>query len=364
MSGADMYGVFKSANDDDLYIEPAKLFSKVERVFLKLGVQKDQAVLIADHLVMANVKGHDSHGISLIPLYVDTALRKAIRPCAEPKLVHDGGVILNVDGQKGFGQVAAYRAMEWAIARAQTQGCVLVGLRNSHHIGRVGHYAEQCAKAGLASVHFVNVVQSPPVVAPYAGSDARLHTNPVAIGIPRAQGEGPVILDFATSRVAQGKMRIAMNRGQSVPSGYLLDDKGAPSQDPSVVYNIPLGALLPFGEHKGSGLGLICDLLAGAMTGGGAMHEGNLGEKVYINNAFSVVFDPDRINPDGEWQAEMEAGLAYFAASPPRDANYPILLPGDTESCTSAARQAEGIPVDRITWGKVAEAAARLDISF
>ena len=116
-----MYGVFKSANDDDLYIEPAKLFSKVERVFLKLGVQKDQAVLIADHLVMANVKGHDSHGISLIPLYVDTALRKAIRPCAEPKLVHDGGVILNVDGHKGFGQVAAYRAMEWAIARAQTQ---------------------------------------------------------------------------------------------------------------------------------------------------------------------------------------------------------------------------------------------------
>lgn len=360
-SGED---IFKRLNDDDIYIDPSQLLEKVTRVFCKLGSREDQAKLIADHLVMANLKGHDSHGISLIPLYIETALREAIQPSAEPKLENDGGFILNIDGQRGFGQVAAHRAMEWAIARAKTQGCVLVGLRNSHHIGRVGHYAEQCADEGLASIHFVNVIQSPPVVAPHAGSDARLHTNPVAVGVPRKDGNGSIILDFATSRAAQGKMRIAMNRGESVPPGYLLDNQGAPSEDPSVVYSMPLGALLPFGEHKGSGLGLICELLAGAMTGGGTMHKDNLGEQIYINNAFSIVFDPERINPGGEWQAEMEAGISYFMSTPPRDPSYPVLLPGDVEQQTLAARYVNGIPVDRVTWHKISDAAAQLDISF
>lgn len=351
-------------NNDDIYINVSLLLPKVKKIFLKLGADDGQAALIANHLVSANLKGHDSHGVSLIPLYVDTALNGAIQPSAEPTLVNDSGTIFNIDGQRGFGQVAAYRAMEWAISRANAQGCVLVGLRNSHHIGRVGHYAEQCAKAGLASIHFVNVTQSPPVVAPHAGSDARLHTNPIAVGVPRSHGGEPIILDFATSRVAQGKMRIAMNRGQSVPPGYLLDHKGLPSQDPGVVYNMPLGALLPFGDHKGGGLGLICELLAGAMTGGGTMHKGNMGEKIYINNVFSVVFDPERINPNGEWQAEMEAGFAYFMSSKPRDPSYPVLLPGDVERQTSAARYAAGIPIDPVTWSKISAAASRLDISF
>jgi uncharacterized oxidoreductase len=253
--------------------------------------------------------------------------------------------------------------MDLGIPRALANGVAVVALRNSHHIGRIGHWAEQCALARLVSLHFVNILGGAPVVAPFAGADARLHTNPVAIGLPR-DGEQPIVLDFATSRSAQGKMRIAMNRGREVPEGYLIDADGRPSTDPGVVYRHPLGALLPFGEHKGSGLGLMCDLLAGALSGAGTLHEGTMAEGIYLNNMLSILVDPRKLAGHDTWQREVAAAGAFLKASPSRLPGQSVMLPGEPERLTRQWRESEGIPIDRTTWGLMKDAAVRVGVQL
>jgi uncharacterized oxidoreductase len=342
---------------DDLRIPRDELHAYVHGIFTSLGSDAREAGLMADHLVQANLYGHDSHGISLIPLYVRMVSEGKVQPNTRVRTVLDNGSLMTLDAGRGFGQAAGHEAMSIAIERASQTGSLILALRNSHHLCRIGHWAEQCAAAGLVSVHFVNVLHGAPVVAPYAGADARLHTNPFAVGVPR-QGKHPLILDFATSRAAQGKMRIAMNRGVEVPPGYLIDEHGAPTLDPGVVYRSPIGALLPFGDHKGAGLGFVCDVLAGALSGAGTLHEGNLEDGVYINNMLSILIDPSRLGGCDDWQAELEAGAAYVQSSPPRDNMGAVLLPGDVEQDVAQTRLANGIPVDPTTWRLIAEAAA------
>lgn len=348
---------FRHESAGDVRIGAGELRARVEAIFRAAGSGPSEARHIAAHLVLANLMGHDSHGISLIPLYLRMVREGKVVPDTRPEVVLDASTLLTLDGRRGFGQAVAAEAMDLGIARARQHGSVVIGLRNSHHVGRIGHWAEQCAEAGLVSLHFVNVIHAPPVVAPFAGADARLHTNPVAIGVPRPGAE-PLILDFATSRVAQGKMRIAMNRGIPVPEGYLIDAEGRPSTDPRVVYDAPLGALLPFGEHKGSGLGLMCDILAGALTGGGTLHPGTQTDDIYINNMLSVLMDPERLGGTGTWQDELARGIVYFTGSPERTPGEPVLLPGEPERITRGRREREGIPVDATTWRLVNEAAA------
>ncbi|SME97464.1 uncharacterized oxidoreductase [Tistlia consotensis] len=347
---------FEATAPDDVLLAAPALQVRVEAIFAALGCAPREATAIAEHLVLANLMGHDSHGVSLIPLYVRMVREGRVAPNRRVSTVLDAGPLVTLEAHRGFGQATALEAMELAVARARRDGAAVVGLRNSHHVGRVGHWAERCAAAGLVSLHFVNVVGSAAVVAPFAGADARIHTNPVAIGMPRP-GDEPLILDFATSRVAQGKLRVAMNRGLQVPEGHLIDAEGRPSTEPRVTYEPPFGALLPFGEHKGSGLGLFCDLLAGALTGGGTAHAGTLEEGVYLNNMLSIVLDPQRLGGQASWQRDLLDGIAWFAASPPRDPERPVLLPGEPERLTRRRRLAEGIPIDRETWRQIEEAA-------
>jgi uncharacterized oxidoreductase len=342
---------------DDLRIPRDELHAWVSRIFTALGSDARESGLMADHLVKANLYGHDSHGISLIPLYARMVREGKVKPNTRVSTVLDNGSLLTLDAGRGFGQAAGCEAMAMGIERAKQSGSLIMALRNSHHLCRIGHWAEQCAEAGLVSVHFVNVLHGAPVVAPYAGADSRLHTNPFAVGVPR-QGKHPLVLDFATSRAAQGKMRIAMNRGIEVPPGYLIDEHGEPSLDPGVVYRSPIGALLPFGDHKGAGLAFVCDVLAGALSGAGTLHEGSMEEGVYINNMLSILIDPARLGGCDQWQAELEAGAAYVQASPPRSGMGDVLLPGEIEQRVATARLANGIPVDPTTWRLIGEAAA------
>lgn len=342
---------------DDLRVPRGELHAYVCTIFAALGSDARESGLMADHLVKANLYGHDSHGISLIPLYVRMVCEGKVKPNTRVSTVLDNGSLMTLDAGRGFGQAAGFEAISMAIDRAKETGSLILALRNSHHLCRIGHWAEQCAEAGLVSVHFVNVLHGAPVVAPYAGADARLHTNPFAVGVPR-QGKTPLVLDFATSRAAQGKMRIAMNRGIEVPPGYLIDEHGEPTLDPGVVYRSPIGALLPFGDHKGAGLAFVCDVLAGALSGAGTLHEGNLEDGVYINNMLSILIDPARLGGCAQWQAELEAGAAYVQSSPPRPGMGEVLLPGEVEQQVAATRLANGIPVDPTTWRLIAEAAA------
>ena len=150
------------------------------------------------------------------------------------------------------------------IERAKKHGVCVVGLTIAHHIGRIGHWGEQCARAGMVSTHWVNVHGHKSMVAPFGGAEPRFTTNPYCTAVPR-KGKEPIVLDFATSQVAAGKVRVAFNKKVQMEDGLLIDAAGQPSTDPGVLYNPPFGAILPFGLHKGGGLAVICDLLAGAL---------------------------------------------------------------------------------------------------
>ena len=254
--------------------------------------------------------------------------------------------LLVCDGLLGPGQVMAHDALERAIARAQGDGCCILALRNSHHLGRIGHWAEQCAAAGLVSVHFVNVV-SEPLVAPFGGVTARLGTNPFAVGIPRSNHE-PIIVDFATSKWAAGKVRVAYNSGQNVPSGTLVDAQGHPTNDPGVLFNEPKGALLPFGDHKGWGLALACELLGAALTGGKAQ-TGPKSREAIINSMCSILISPAHLGTSDSFQAQTEAFLQWIMS----DARTSIFLAGDPERQTKSLRAKTGVPIDIMSWGEI-----------
>lgn len=187
-----------------------QLHAFVRAIWEQAGSAPREAELVADHLVAANLTGHDSHGVGMIPRYVASLADGQLQLNLHADVVKDAGAVLTVEGRKGFGQVVAFEAMEEGIARAQRIGICAVGLRDAHHIGRIGHWAEQCARAGLVSFHFVNVAGDP-LVAPFGGADRRIGTNPFCAAYPR-RGKPPLVLDFATSTVAYGKTRVAYNQ--------------------------------------------------------------------------------------------------------------------------------------------------------
>ena len=232
------------------------------------GSTAAEAEKVAANLVMANLSGHDSHGVGMVPRYIDAVLEGGLKPNTGVAIKLDIGSMLTLDGQRGYGQVVGEEAMQMAIARARQHGSCIMSLGNAHHLGRIGHWAEMAIAEGFVSMHFVNVL-SRPVVAPFGGGDGRFGTNPCCIGIPLV-GQDPFVLDFATSRVAQGKMRVAHNKGERVAAGTLIDEHGNPTTDPAVVVvpqsNGLFGALMTFGEHKGYGMAVACELLGGALT--------------------------------------------------------------------------------------------------
>src|SRR5215208_7406452 len=197
--------------------------------------------------------GSSADEVGTVPHYVDAVLEGRLKPNAGAKVTIDGGALLALDGQRGYGQVVGEQTMALGMARARELGSCIMALADAHHLGRIGHFAEMATQQGLVAIHFVNVL-SRPTVAPWGGADGRFGTNPCCIGVP-LKGRDPFLLDFATSRVAQGKMRVAHNEGRRVEPGYLIDPRGVPTTDPGVVV-VPqtsdagaglFGALLPFG---------------------------------------------------------------------------------------------------------------------
>lgn len=338
----------------------ASLTAAVRAIAAAGGSSPAEAELVAANLVEANLMGHDSHGVGMMPRYVDALLEGGLVANRQLELVHDGGALLRLDGGCGYGQSVGRQAMALGIERAARHGVAVVALANAHHLGRIGHWAEQCLAAGLVSIHFVNVIARP-IVAPFGGRDARFGTNPVCIGIPRPAGE-PVLLDFATSRIAQGKTRVAHNKGLPVEPGVLIDDHGEPSTDPRYTVIPPLGALLTFGEHKGSGLALACELLGGALTGGATMRELGDGRRRVLNGMLSILIDPQRLGTAAHFEREIDAFIAWYCASPPAAGVERVLFAGEPERASMERRLAEGIPVDAVTWGEIVAAAAKLGV--
>ena len=344
-------------------IAHARLRQLVSTILGRGGSEPTEAALVAGHLVDANLAGHDSHGVGLIPMYVRHIKEGLVVPNTSAKVLKDDGAFLMFDGQRGFGRRAAGEAMTAAMARCRETGVTVVTLANSHHVGRVGAYGELASEAGLVSIHFVNVADHAGLVAPFRGSDSRFSTNPVCISMPATASQPALLLDMATSGVAMGKVLVARRAGQRMPEGNLIDAQGRPTTDPEVMYRDPRGSLLSFGAHKGYALAVLTELLAGAMSGGGTIQPENPRRGAVVNNMFSVLVDPTRLAGVDWMRREIDGFVSYVKASPPADAANPVLVPGDPERISRAERLRAGVPLDATTWAELVGAGETMGVT-
>ncbi len=346
-----------------MLLKEKTLHDLMARIIAAAGSDASETAIVADHLLRANLTGHDSHGAGMLATYMQSIKAGLLKPNTAVSKVTDSGAILVFDGGRGYGQRVAREAMEQAIARCRETGVVLMALRNAHHIGRIGSYGEQSIEAGLISLHFVNVTDHPPLVTAHNGGAARFLTNPICFAIPGTDKTPPALLDMATSKVALGKARVALYAGKQLPEGSLIDADGQPTTDPRVLMAEPRGALRPFGAYKGYGIAFFCELLAGALTGGGTMQPGNPRHGSIVNNMLTIVIDPARLVDLAFLRAEIDAMTAYVLSSPPAaDADEDIMIAGEPERRALAKRRKEGIPMDDNTWKELLAIAAGLGV--
>jgi uncharacterized oxidoreductase len=343
-----------------MIFQQRNLVRAIEAIALAGGSKAEEAKLVAENLVIANLTGHDSHGIGMMPRYVEALLEGGLHPNRTVEVKLDGGALLALDGGAGYGQSIGLQATRLAIERAKKHGLSITTLGNSHHLGRIGHWAEMAVAEGLVSLHFVNVISFARVAA-YGGADGRFGTNPVCIGIP-LPGEAPFLLDMATSAVAQGKLRVAHNKGVKIPLGWLIDRDGNPTDDPKWGVVQPFGAMQTFGGHKGYGLAVACELLGGALTGGGTWHYPEGTKRRVLNGMLSIVIDPQRLGTKETFERETREYLDWIRKSPPAPGFDRVRIAGEPEREYRAQRERDGVPVDESTWKEILGAAAKLKI--
>ncbi len=340
-----------------MLIQPDRLAAFVAEIFIAAGAEAAVAGEVADHLVEANLKGHDSHGVGMTPIYVHNIRGGRLKVDGHAKTVVDRGAVLLIDGQLGFGQVVGREATDLAVARVRQTGVVCAGVRNCHHLGRIGAYGERCGAAGLVSVHFVNVVGHPPAVAPWGSGERRMTTNPFCAVTPQPDGP-PIVLDMATSAIALGKVRVAHMKGEAVDDGVLVDHEGRPTTDPAVMFDAPFGALGPFGKHKGYGLAVMCELLGGALAGNWTAQPANERNNNVVNHMLMFVLDPGVFGGVEAFQSEVREMVSYLKSAAPAPGFDRVRVPGEPELESAAARRADGIPIDDNSWQELLKAAA------
>jgi hydroxycarboxylate dehydrogenase B len=337
--------------------EPLKQISS--QIFAAAGATSDEARIVSDALVEANLVGHDSHGVLRIPDYIRWMEQQLITVGAHIKIVQETDSFAVIDGGWGFGQVVGREAMDVAIRKAEQAGVGTVTARQCCHIGRVGDYPLMAAAKGMAAVMFVNTHGGGKLVAPWGGRDRRLSANPISIAIPRKTGT-PILVDISTSAIAEGKVRSMLNRKVSVPPGNIMDADGNPITDPAKFYGPPPGALYPFGGHKGFALGLVTDILAGALSGAGCSRK----DANRVGNSFLVfVIDVDRLRGEDPFSADVEQLIEYVKSSALAPGSTEILIPGEPEAMEKERRQRNGIPVDEETWRQITEVGTKYGVT-
>lgn len=341
------------SHDGRVDAEVLRVFART--VFAASGSEDGEARFVADHLVDANLVGHDSHGVIRIAKYLDWLSHGMVLANRHAEVVRESACYAVIDGRFGYGQVIGREALDIAIGKVRHSGVCALAIRNSGHLGRIGAWAEQAAEAGLASIHFVNTSGFGILVAPFGGTDRRLSANPIAAGAPRADGP-PLVLDISTSAIAEGKIQVARNQGKELPEGCTIDAEGRPNRDPARFYGPPEGALLPVGGHKGYGLSVFCEILAGALTGGLTTNPANETAGRLVNNMLSVVFDPAAFCGAEAFRAEVARMARWVKGSPPATPGGDVLLPGEIEGRTRAEHEKSGIPIDAVTRVQINEA--------
>jgi uncharacterized oxidoreductase len=341
----------------------------VADTFAAAGCSRAEAERIGRYLVAANLAGHDSHGVVRVPRYIQMQREGLFVADQKVDVLIDTPVLAVVDGKYGFGQTVAPQAVQIGIEKCQSMGLAAVALRNSGHIGRVGDWAEMAAAAGLISIHFVNATGSV-IVAPFGSVERRFSTAPYCVGVP-VPGRSALVLDFATSVVAEGKVLVASQGGRSIPTDALIGPDGQTSDDPRLLYGDYAasgrrdvkkgpGALRAFGGHKGSGLALMCEVLGGALTGNGCTRP----ERRIANGMFSVYVDPAQVDPEGLFPTEVLRYVSYVKQAKAAQTGDETLVPGEPEQRTRAQRLANGIPLAGETWASLVETARSVGVDL
>ena len=344
----------------------AELETMVARIFVSAGCSSDEASAIARGLVDSDCCGHASHGVVRVTRYLQWMREGKLKINQAPTVLLETPVLAMLDGNRGFGQVLAPAAVDLGVAKAKENGIGLIALRQSGHLGRIGDWAERAAREGIISIHFVNV-RGHPLVAPFGSHERRMSTAPIAMGIPAGQG-ADIILDFATALVAEGKVLVAAKSGREIDGQPLVDAQGCPSGDPTVLYGMitgdgPLlpsngkGAIRAFGRHKGSGLALMCEILAGVLTGSGNTkgdkHVGDV-----WSGMLSLFIDAGHLNEN--FCAELREYIAYFTNARPSEEGGAVLVPGDPERHRREEAIRNGIELPIGVWQDLQEAAGQV----
>jgi len=339
-------------------IAPDRLQALATRIFAALGVPQDDASWVAQLLVRANLRGHDSHGVIRVPQYVGSIRKGESNPRPALRILTETPTTAVLDGDLGLGQVVARRAAEVALDKAARLGLAAVGIRRSNHIGRLADYVEMAAERGFVGLIWANAPTAHSVV-PHGGLDRRLSTNPLAIAVPGPGGTVAISVDMATSIVAEGKVRVKRNRKEPLPGSWAIDPKGQPVTDPEVFYGPPRAGLLPTGGHKGTALGLVVEVLGGILSGEGAM--GDRTGPVH-NGTFLLLIEVARFLPLVDFTGQVTDLVQWVKSSAAAPGVGEVMVPGEPEARSEAHRRAHGVPVEAETWRQIEEIAAELGV--
>lgn len=337
-------------------VAPDVLEDLAARIFVAAGTPEDLAKHVAQHLVKANLSGHDSHGVIRIPAYIAQSKTERLVVGARPEVVKEGPSAAVVDGKRGFGQVAASFAMDVAIKKASETGMGGVAIRRANHIGRLGHYSEEAAERGyIAFVSYGSAGPGSGHMAPFGGAQRHFGTNPISFGFP-AKETNPVVVDFATTMVAEGKIQVARAKHAELPPGCIVDKEGKPSTNPADFY--AGGMILPAGGHKGYGLSLMAALLGAGLTAEAPATEGRGG------GVFVMAINPRAFTDRAAFVGTIDNVAGAVKKVPTAPGFSEVLLPGEPEAHARAARRKEGVPVAEDTWEAIGGAAKELRVEM
>jgi uncharacterized oxidoreductase len=340
-------------------IEHARLKSLTSSIFAAAGCNPQEAERIGHYLTEANLVGHDSHGVIRISYYIDWLRAGKVLANQNIQVVFENDCIAVVDGGYGFGQTIGEQATKLGIEKSAKHGVAVIALRNAGHLGRIGDWPLLAARSGKVSLHFVNTSGAGILVAPFGGINRRLSANPVAAGVPTAGGP-PILMDMSCCTIAEGKLKVAFNKGVNVPEGCIIDSQGKPTTDPKVFYGDPPGAILSIASHKGYALGIIAEMLAGALTGGGASNPANAGR--LANGMLSIYMDHRFFQEDAAFGAEVRRFIEWVKSSAKSQPGGEILMPGEIEDKTKTQRLRDGIELDDNTWKAISDTCRSLGV--
>jgi LDH2 family malate/lactate/ureidoglycolate dehydrogenase len=323
-------------------------------LLIAAGASAEEAEIIARYNVGANLVGHDSHGIILIPQYIDRIKAGHIVPGAPWEIQQETATTTVIDGNWGFGYVVNDRAMRYTIEKAKKQNVAVATVRRQSHIGRLASYPLLASAEGMIAMITADSGRSSKAVAPFGGAKARLGTNPICFAIP-SNLDGPLVFDMATSAAAAGKINVATARGEQVPAGWLIDAEGKPSTDPRVLRSG--GALLPLGGtegYKGTGLAAIVEILSGLLTGLGF---GVDPQGRHNDGCFMAVFNVAAFRDLATFKQEVTDFAHYLKDTPKAQGFTEVFYPGEVEYRKEQDRRKNGVPIEDATWKRLGDLA-------